>query len=95
MEPTTLAADWITIGTGFGTDLKTLIFTILIPVLCGIFIVVVGLKTRAPGPTLMAVIFAGIVLGLSLSIDTIGETTSDTVDQYNDGGGGDFVQGDQ
>ncbi|CAC36665.1 hypothetical protein ACN6LC_004516 [Streptomyces violaceoruber] len=95
MEPTTLAADWITIGTGFGSDLKTLIFTILIPVLCGIFIVVVGLKTRAPGPTLMAVIFAGIVLGLSLSIDTIGETTSDTVDQYNDGGGGDFVQGDQ
>jgi uncharacterized membrane-anchored protein YitT (DUF2179 family) len=95
VEPTTLAADWITIGTGFGSDLKTLIFTILIPVLCGIFIVVVGLKTRAPGPTLMAVIFAGIVLGLSLSIDTIGETTSDTVDQYNDGGGGDFVQGDQ
>lgn len=95
MEHTTLAADWITIGSGFGSDLKTLIFTILIPALCGIFIVVVGLKTRAPGPTLMAVIFAGIVLGLSLSIDTIGETTSDTVDQYNDGGGGGFDQGDQ
>ncbi|MGX1025405.1 hypothetical protein RKD37_000158 [Streptomyces ambofaciens] len=95
MEPTTLAIDWITFGTLFGSDLKTFIFTITIPVLCGIFIVVVGIKTRSPGPTLMATIFAGIVLGLSLSIDTIGETTSDTINQYNDGGGGDFVQGDQ
>ena len=95
MQTVTLAADWITIGTGLGTDLKTLIFKVLIPVLCGIFILVVGFKTRAPGPTLMAVIFAGVVLGLSLSINTIGKTTSDTINEYNNGGGGAVVQGDQ
>jgi hypothetical protein len=97
MDPTsvTLAADWITIGTGLGTDIKTLIFKVGIPALCGLFIFVVGLKTRAPGPTLMAVLFAGIVLGLSLSIDTLGESTSDTVDKYNDGGGSTVIQGDQ
>ncbi|GAA2523199.1 hypothetical protein [Streptomyces longisporus] len=95
MQTVTLAADWITIGTGLGTDIKTLIFKVFIPVLCGIFILVVGLKTRAPGPTLMAVIFAGVVLGLSLSINTIGKSTSDTINEYNNGGGGKVVQGDQ
>lgn len=95
MQTVTLAADWITIGTGFGTDVKTLIFKVFIPVLCGVFILVVGFKTRAPGPTLMAVIFAGVVLGLSLSINTIGKTTSDTINEYNNGGGGKVVQGDQ
>ncbi|MFJ3673999.1 hypothetical protein ACIPSE_46945 [Streptomyces sp. NPDC090106] len=95
MHTVTLAADWITIGTGLGTDLKTLIFKVFIPVLCGIFILVVGFKTRSPGPTLMAVLFAGVVLGLSLSINTIGETTSDTINEYNNGGDGAVVQGDQ
>lgn len=95
MQSVTLAADWITIGSNLGTDTKTLIFKVLIPLLCGVFILVVGAKTRAPGPTLMAVIFAGIVLGLSLSINTIGQTTSDTINEYNNGGGGNVVQGDQ
>ncbi|WP_331736759.1 hypothetical protein OG426_55315 (plasmid) [Streptomyces canus] len=94
MQTVTLAADWITIGTGLGTDIKTLIFNVFIPVLCGIFVLVVGFKTRAPGPTLMAVIFAGIVWGLSANMATIKDTTGDTVKQY-DGGGRSSVQGDQ
>ncbi|MFE2693689.1 hypothetical protein [Streptomyces mirabilis] len=93
--PVTSAADWITIGTGLGTDMKTLIFTVLIPLLCGVFILVVGFKTRAPGPTLMAVIFAGIVLGLSLSLGAIGDSTKDTIKQYNGGGGFTVIPGDQ
>lgn len=94
MQTTTLAIDWISFGTNFGTDLKSLIFNIFIPVLCGIFVLVVGWKTRAPGPTLMAVIFAGIVWGLSANMATIKDTTGDTVKQY-DGGGHSVVQGDQ
>jgi hypothetical protein len=94
MHSVTLAADWITIGTGFGTDMKTLIFNVFIPVLCGIFVLVVGSKTRAPGPTLMAVIFAGVVWGLSANMATIKDTTGDTVKQY-DTGGNTVIQGDQ
>lgn len=93
-QPTTLAVDWITFGTNLGTDLKTLIFMVLIPVLCGVFVLVVGWKTRAPGPTLMAVIFAGIVWGLSANMATIKDTTGDTVKQY-DGGGSTVIEGDQ
>jgi hypothetical protein len=95
MQSVTLAADWITIGTGLGADIKTLIFKVFIPVLGGIFILAVGVKTRAPGPTIMAAIFAGIMVGLSLSINTTAQVTSDTVNQYNNGGGGAVVQGDQ
>jgi hypothetical protein len=95
MQSVTLAADWITIGTGFGTDMKTLIFNVFIPVLCGIFVLVVGFKTRAPGPTLMAVIFAGVVWGLSANMATIKDTTGDTVKQYDTGGGNTVIEGDQ
>ncbi|MER6075915.1 hypothetical protein ABT187_45660 [Streptomyces sp. NPDC001817] len=96
MHSVTLAADWITIGNGLGADIKTLIFKVGIPVLCGVFILAVGFKTRAPGPTIMAAIFAGIMLGLSLSINTTAQVTSDTVNQYNSGGGSSSVlQGDR
>ncbi|MGW4784881.1 hypothetical protein [Streptomyces sp. NPDC004230] len=90
----TLATDWITIGTGLGTDVKALIFNVFIPVLCGIFVLVVGVKTKAPGPTLMAVIFAGIVWGLSANMAAIKDTTGDTVKQY-DGGTHSVIKGDQ
>lgn len=95
MQTTTLAVDWITFGTGLGTDLKGLIFNIGIPVLCGIFVLVVGWNTRSPGPTLMAVIFAGVVWGLSANMATIKDTTGDTVKQYDSGTGSTVIQGDQ
>ncbi|MFE4873464.1 hypothetical protein [Streptomyces sp. NPDC056682] len=80
----TVAADWISLGTGFGNDLKGLIFNIGIPVLCGTFVLVVGFKTKAPGPTIMAVIFAGIVWGLSASMGTtLKDTTTNTVNHYD------------
>jgi hypothetical protein len=94
MQTTSLAIDWIRFGTAFGTDLKTLIFTVGIPLMCGLFVIVVGWRTRAPGPTLMAVIFAGIVWGLSANMATLKDTTGDTVKQY-DGGGQSIRQGDQ
>ncbi|MBL1086750.1 hypothetical protein JK359_33125 [Streptomyces actinomycinicus] len=96
MQSVTLAADWITIGNGFGADLKTLIFKVGIPALAGMFILFIGFKTRAPGPTIMAAIFAGIMVGLSLSINTTAQVTSDTINQYNNGGGNSTVlQGDR
>ncbi|MFJ2007996.1 hypothetical protein [Streptomyces chartreusis] len=90
----TLAADWFSILNGIGTDARFLIFEVAIPVLCGIFVWVIGWKTRAPGPTIMAVIFAGIVWGLSANLDTLRDTTGDTVTQY-DKGGGSVIEGDQ
>ncbi|MGW0647293.1 hypothetical protein ACWD4T_00560 [Streptomyces umbrinus] len=95
MEPTSvnLAVDWITFGTGLGTDTKTLIINIFIPLLCLFFVCVVGVKTRSPGPTLVAVIFSGIVWGLAADMSAIKESTSDTVEQYD--GGATVIQGDQ
>ncbi|MFD9637025.1 MULTISPECIES: hypothetical protein [Streptomyces] len=83
-DTVTLANDWISLGTGFGNDLKGLIFNVGIPVLCGVFVLVIGFKTKAPGPTIMAVIFAGIVWGLSASMGTtIKSTTTDTITHYD------------
>lgn len=93
-ETVTLAADWITVGNGFGNDLKKLIFNVGIPTLGGIFVLVVGLRTRSPGPTIIAAIFAGVVWGLSANMATIKDTTGDTISHY-DGGGGKVQQGDQ
>ncbi|MFJ3310901.1 hypothetical protein ACIPSA_49830 [Streptomyces sp. NPDC086549] len=95
MQPTTLAASWIDVGNGLGTDMKALIFNVGIPVLCGLFVLVIGFRTRAPGPTLMAVIFAGVVWGLSANMATLKDTTGDTVKEYNNGGGHAVIQGDQ
>ncbi|MFE8950423.1 hypothetical protein [Streptomyces sp. NPDC007856] len=96
MQSVILTDDWITIDTGLGADIKTLIFKVAIPVLAKVFIFVVGFKTRAPGPTIMAAIFAGIMVGLSPSISTTAQVTSDTINQYNNGGSNSTVlQGDR
>ncbi|MFJ6354870.1 hypothetical protein ACIQKB_36105 [Streptomyces sp. NPDC092046] len=81
----TLAAGWIETGTGLGNDIKSLIFNIAIPVLCGIFVLVIGWKTKAPGPTIMAVIFAGIVWGLSANMGALKDKTTDDITNYNGG----------
>ncbi|MFI1177568.1 hypothetical protein [Streptomyces melanogenes] len=80
---TTLAADWIQIGTGLGNDTKTLIFGVLIPAMCGAFVLIVGFKTRAPGPTAMAALLAAVVWGLSADMDSLKDKTTDTVNQYD------------
>ncbi|MCX4826175.1 hypothetical protein OG883_41640 [Streptomyces sp. NBC_01142] len=97
MHEITLAAGWITTGTGLGNDIKDLIFNVAIPVLCGLFVVVVGWKTKAPGPTIMAVIFAAIVWGGSANMDTLKDKTTEDINQYDDGGAGQQLwnQGDQ
>ncbi|MEY2232587.1 hypothetical protein [Streptomyces virginiae] len=80
-----LAAGWIQTGTGIGNDIKTLIFDVAIPILCGIFVVAVGWKTKAPGPTIMAVIFAGIVWGLSANMPALKNKTNEDIVQYQSG----------
>ncbi|MFB7356143.1 hypothetical protein ACFU5Y_15675 [Streptomyces gardneri] len=84
-ETITLAAGWIQTGTGLGNDVKGLIFNVAIPVLCGIFVIVVGWKTKAPGPTIMAVIFAGIVWGLSSNMGALKDKTTEDITNYNGG----------
>ncbi|MFE6713950.1 hypothetical protein [Streptomyces sp. NPDC057695] len=81
----TMAAGWIQTGTGLGNDIKSLIFNVAIPVLCGIFVIVVGWKTKAPGPTIMAVIFAGIVWGLSANMGALKDKTTEDITTYNGG----------
>lgn len=94
MSPTiTLAAGWIQTGTGLGNDIKGLIFEVAIPVLCGLFVVVVGWKTKAPGPTIMAVIFAAIVWGLSANMPALKNKTTEDIVHYQTGPGA--AQGDQ
>ncbi|AJF70370.1 hypothetical protein [Streptomyces vietnamensis] len=94
MPPTIiLAAGWIQTGTGLGNDIKGLIFNVAIPVLCGFFVIVVGWKTKAPGPTIMAVIFAAIVWGLSANMATLKNKTTEDIVQYQ--GGANAVRSDQ
>lgn len=94
-ETVTLAAGWIQTGTGLGNDIKNLIFNVAIPVLCGGFVVIVGWKTKAPGPTIMAVIFAAIVWGGSANMDTLKDKTTEDITQYDGGGGTPVGTGDQ
>lgn len=86
-ETVTLAAGWITTGNGLGNDIKDLIFNVGIPVLCGAFVIIVGWKTKAPGPTIMACIFAAIVWGLSANMATLKDKTTEDITQYDGGGG--------
>ncbi|MBD0743001.1 hypothetical protein [Streptomyces sp. CBMA152] len=83
MNDIPLAVGWIQTGTGMGNDLKTLIFTVAIPVMCGAFVLIVGWKTKAPGPTIMAVIFAAIVWGGSANMDTLKNKTTDDITHYD------------
>ncbi|MFE5549680.1 conjugal transfer protein [Streptomyces sp. NPDC056534] len=80
-----LAAGWIQTGTGLGNDIKGLIFNVAIPTLCGVFVVVVGWKTKAPCPTIMAVIFAAIVWGLSANMAVLKNKTTEDITQYQKG----------
>ncbi|MFD9517930.1 hypothetical protein [Streptomyces sp. NPDC059979] len=93
LNDVTLAQGWIQTGTGLGNAIKSLIFDVAIPVLCGVFVVVVGWKTKAPGPTIMAVIFAGIVWGLSANMVTLKNKTTEDIVQYQ--GGPNAVRSDQ
>ncbi|MFE1561010.1 hypothetical protein ACFW6V_39255 [Streptomyces sp. NPDC058734] len=81
----TLAAGWIQTGTGLGNSIRTLIFDVAIPVMCGVFVVVVGWKTKAPGPTIMACIFAAVVWGLSSNMATLKNKTTEDIVQYQGG----------
>jgi hypothetical protein len=84
---TTLAVtDWIQIGNGLGSDLKSLMLVVIIPLLAALFVVVVGFKTKAAGPTIMACVLGGIVIGLSLSMSVLGSVTSQTITHYDKGG---------
>ncbi|MER7111154.1 hypothetical protein [Streptomyces sp. NPDC000229] len=95
-ETVTLAAGWIDTGTGIGSDIKDLIFNVAIPALCGAFVFIVGVKTKAPGPTIMAVIFAAIVWGGSANMDQLQQKTAEDIVKYDGGGGGQLTNpGDQ
>ncbi|MDH6122962.1 hypothetical protein [Kitasatospora sp. GAS204B] len=96
MNDTALAAGWIATFTGIGTDAKGLIFTILIPALCGAFVLLVGFRTKSPGPTIMACILAAIVWGLSANMSTLQGKAVQDINSYNGGTTSSSVQrGDQ
>ncbi|GAB2711679.1 hypothetical protein [Kitasatospora kifunensis] len=92
---TVLAAGWIATFTGLGNDTKSLIFTVLIPVLCGLFVLVVGFRTKSPGPTIMAVIMAAVVWGLSANMGTLQGKAVQDINQYNGGTNSSVQKGDQ
>ncbi|MFF9594083.1 hypothetical protein ACF1FX_33720 [Streptomyces sp. NPDC014646] len=85
-ETVTLAAGWIQTLQGLGLDLKDLIFNVGIPVLCGLFVLVVGFKSKAPGPTIVAVIFGAIVWGGAANMGALKDKTSEDIVQYDGGG---------
>ncbi|MET9427885.1 MULTISPECIES: hypothetical protein [unclassified Streptomyces] len=87
-DTVTFAAGWIQTGTGLGNDIKDLIFNVGIPALCGLFVLVIGFKTKAPGPTIMAVILAAIVWGGAANMDALKDKTAEDITQYDGGGGG-------
>lgn len=82
-QSVTLAAGWIPSLSGLGVDIKDLIFNIVIPAMCGGFVVFVGWKAKAPGPTIMACILAAIVWGLSANMDALQEKTAEDITQYD------------
>ncbi|WP_331758899.1 hypothetical protein [Streptomyces anulatus] len=85
MDTTNLAADWFGIGKGLGGDTLALIYDFGIPVLCGLFVIVVGFRTREPRATIVAVIFAGIVGGMAAQMDFLNDTTAETITNYDGG----------
>ncbi|WP_329307946.1 hypothetical protein [Streptomyces microflavus] len=94
METTNLAVDWFGIGQGLGSDALVLIYDYGIPLLCGLFVIVVGFRTREPRATIVAVIFAGFVAGLASQMDFLSTTTAETITNY-DGGSLSQMDGDQ
>jgi hypothetical protein len=96
MTTTTLAAvGWMTTLRGIGTDGKDLIFNILIPVLCGIFVLVVGFRTKSPGPTIMAAILATVLWGLTANMATLKDKSVQDINQYSGTTSTTSVKGDQ
>ncbi|MEV4616802.1 hypothetical protein AB0K43_30040 [Kitasatospora sp. NPDC049258] len=84
MHDTVLAtAGWISTGTGIGNDIKSLIFDVGIPVLCGLFVLVVGWRTKAPGPTIMAVILAAVVWGGAANMSLLKDKTTQDITHYD------------
>ncbi|MFD4224716.1 hypothetical protein [Streptomyces griseus] len=82
---TNLAVDWFGIGKGMGGDVLALIYDYGIPILCGVFVIVVGFRTREPRATIVAVIFAGIVGGLAAQMTFLSDTTAETITNYDGG----------
>ncbi|MEW1914203.1 hypothetical protein AB0442_38280 [Kitasatospora sp. NPDC085895] len=83
MHTMVLAAGWISTGRGLGGDIRDLIFNVGIPVLCGLFVLVVGWKTRAPGPTIVACILAAVVWGLAAHMDTLKDKATEDITHYD------------
>ncbi|GGS35735.1 hypothetical protein Snoj_29180 [Streptomyces nojiriensis] len=93
LNDVTLAQGWIQTSTSLGNSIRTLIFDVAIPILCGTFVVVVGWKTKAPGPTIMACIFAAVVWGLAAQMPALKNKTTEDIVQYQ--GGPNAVRSDQ
>ncbi|MEU5108479.1 hypothetical protein AB0H07_40525 [Streptomyces sp. NPDC021354] len=66
-------------------DLQNLFLYGAIPVMCLAFIVVVGFKTRAPGPTIVSVLLAGVVWWGASNLELLSDKTGKDVTQYDDG----------
>ncbi|GAA3372109.1 hypothetical protein GCM10017744_102260 [Streptomyces antimycoticus] len=66
-------------------DLKNLILYGVIPLMCLIFVVVVGFKTRAAGPTILSVILAAMVWWGAANMDLLSDKTGEDVTQYDNG----------
>ncbi|NGN63190.1 hypothetical protein G5C51_04610 [Streptomyces sp. A7024] len=82
---TPLAADGFLDWLGnIGTDMTGLILKVGIPGLCVLFVLVVGWRTRAPGPTIAAVLLAAVVWGGAWNLDQLSELAGNDISDYND-----------
>lgn len=83
METVTLAAGWIGTLGAIGTAIKWLIFNVGIPCMCGAFVLFIGLKVRAPGPTIIAAILAAVVWGISANMDSLSGKAAEDLEHYD------------
>lgn len=67
------------------TELQNLFLYGVIPLMCLVFIAVVGFKTRAAGPTILSVILAAMVWWGASNLDLLSDKTGKDVTQYDNG----------
>ncbi|PBO20475.1 hypothetical protein CLM83_00225 [Streptomyces albidoflavus] len=92
MDSVNLSAGWIESLNLMGTDVKTLLLVVGVPVLGLVFIIWAGWRSKAPGPTILAAILATVVVGLALDMEGNAGKIGEDINNYE---GGSTVIGDQ
>ncbi|MFJ7003913.1 hypothetical protein ACIQWY_28385 [Streptomyces albidoflavus] len=92
MDSVNLSAGWIESLNLMGTDVKTLLLVVGVPVLGLVFIIWAGWRSKGPGPRILAAILAAVVVGLALDMEGNAGKIGEDIDNYE---GGSTVIGDQ